>query len=193
MSHESKYFDVKVKGFDKKKFASGVNDYVKHATWEEGGHGLCCPIRYLDHLCDDYDDAVEYINKHATHDYDQVAVKFKYPLTNGPTKAEKAAEAKLSETYKAYNALNSALHFANVKADYIGCKECGSKIARKFLQSNFCPVCRHDLRPQSTLDRLTRLKAAWLKARDDLDAVRKKEQAKAPCEEHWLVRIVYHV
>lgn len=77
------------------------------------------------------------------------------------------------------------------KSELIGCKCCGSKIARKYLKNNFCPVCHSDLRPETTLNRIAALKA---KADKLHDAVLKEETkiAKKNGNVRWLVKIEYH-
>ncbi len=42
-------------------------------------------------------------------------------------------------------------------AKTIGCKKCGSQLAKEFLKDDFCPLCGNDLRSQSTLDTLAQM------------------------------------
>ena len=40
---------------------------------------------------------------------------------------------------------------------YIGCKKCGSKLSRKYLTGNYCPLCKNDLRSATVVERLKKL------------------------------------
>ena len=101
-----------------------------------------------------------------------------------------AARVKLMEQYKAAQAARAEFtkkkSVLNYTADFIGCKNCGSKVARKFLHSDFCPVCHSDLRTQSTRDAIE----AKIKKEQDIEAKVqeqiRKESKKAPLM--WLVR-----
>ena len=76
------------------------------------------------------------------------------------------------------------------KSKFVSCKKCGSKIATGYLHSNYCPVCREDLRPKSLLDSIKSMHDR----RDELDKkIREatiKASKKAPL--YWLVKIEYH-
>ena len=44
-------------------------------------------------------------------------------------------------------------------AKNIGCKKCGSSLAKEYLKSDVCPLCGTDLRSQSTIDGENQMKA----------------------------------
>lgn len=100
-------------------------------------------------------------------------------------KAEKAAQE--------YHELNNAFHFRDTKSELIGCKNCGSKLARKYLEGNKCPVCGHDLRPQSLLDRIAVKKAKVREYRKKSSDLMKEFKKKLKSEKYWIVKIEYHV
>ena len=75
MSHNFNYWTCP-ENVDKKAFVEDINDYVRQHTRGEGGHGLDGPIRWLNHVCDNYDNAMEYIQSHDKDNYDQLAVKY---------------------------------------------------------------------------------------------------------------------
>lgn len=87
-----------------------------------------------------------------------------------------------------------AFHFKDAKAEYIGCRHCGSKIARKHLRNNNCPVCGADLRPESTLKAIASAYDSYNKANNRLQEEIKKENAKKrdKAEIRWLVKVEYH-
>lgn len=120
-----------------------------------------------------------------------IAVKY-YDAYNVPeTEKIKALRAANTQAYCKYKELASAFHFANAKAEYIGCKNCGSKIARKYLRRNFCPVCNADLRPETTLNRIAALKEKADKSSDTLKAELTKQAMKAK-NVRWKIKIEFH-
>ena len=51
--------------------------YAEKATWEDGGHGLYFPVRFIDRVCDSYDEACSFINRVDRGDYDSIGVRYK--------------------------------------------------------------------------------------------------------------------
>ena len=83
-------------------------------------------------------------------------------------------------------------HLPNrVKAEFVGCRQCGSKIAKKYLRGVYCPVCHKDIRPQSTIDREKAYDAKITDLLKRFDAAEKKQKDKA--EVRWLVKLEFHV
>ena len=120
-----------------------------------------------------------------------LAVKF-YDTHRVPeTEKLKKLQAAKTAAYKKYNDLAFAFHFANAKSELIGCKCCGSKISRKYLKNNFCPVCHSDLRPETTLNRIDTLKAKADKLYDEVLNETTKI-AKKSGNIRWLIKIEYH-
>lgn len=95
--------------------------------------------------------------------------------------------AKLQSQKAKYAEDNSVLHF---KADYIGCKKCGSKVSRKHLRADFCPVCHNDLRSETTRTTLlnygSRIRELWDKIEEE------KKKQKAAKKTMWLIKYEYH-
>ena len=54
-------------------------------------------------------------------------------------------------------------------AKNIGCKKCGSQLAREFLKDDTCPLCGNDLRSQSTIEAEQKLKELRDKAVHDFE------------------------
>ena len=113
---------------------------------KEGASGLDKDIQWYDHICDNYEEAEEFITQHDSGWYDQLAVKYRtYPelsskkMTDMKNRLEKA-KARLDEL--------NGFHFANAKSQYVGCKKCGSKLSLRYMKSNYCPLCKSDLRPE---------------------------------------------
>lgn len=190
MSHNINYYTYKEQ-VDRKKVYAELNDMVRHETWQEGGS--LDNIRWLDTapICDSYEEAQSYIEAHDRKWYDCLAVRYRSVNDNIKSVALEKAKARRSECYEKYASLSKAFHFADTKSEYIGCKNCGSKISHKYLRGNYCPVCHNDLRPQSTLDRIKSLKTSFEKACDDVKAI-ENNLAKKSGKVMWLVKIEYH-
>lgn len=122
--------------------------------------------------------------------YSGVAMRFYDFSKVAATARIKELEAKRTELENArheYIAEHSPQAF---KAEYIGCKRCGSKLSREYLKGNFCPVCHADLRSPSTLDRIRKYDES-IKATDEkikAEQMKAKEKAKV----YWLVKFEYH-
>lgn len=189
MGHTIQHYDYPGNA-DTKKVEQELANYVAKRCFQEGGH--LSKIRWIDsEPCANEDEArikIEHLDKGW---YDCIAVKY-YDAYNIPeTEKIKALRAANTQAYCKYNELASAFHFTNAKAEYIGCKNCGSKIARKYLRRNFFPVCNADLRPETTLNRIAALKAKADKSSDTLKAELTKQAMKAK-NVRWLVKIEFH-
>ncbi len=188
MGHNIEHYDYDEK-INKNKVQKDLDTYVSHATWQEGGGGID-PIRWNDVVCEDYDSAIEWIEKHDKGWYDCLAVKYKEPVqTKEKTAKELELAQKITEAGKLYNERNSVLYPKTRTSEYIGCGKCGSRLASKYLNSNYCPVCHTDLRPETTLKAIAAAKAKWEKAEEIKQEYIKKHSKK---EIRWLVKIEYH-
>lgn len=168
-----------------------LNRYVKQATWQEGGHGLDHPIRFIDRVMPDYNSAKEFIDKNDKGWYDCLAVKFKEMPRNKSTKKLDALQQKRREMYLEYNELNQKVFAVEFKAEFVGCKHCGSKINRNYIKSNFCPICRTDMRSETTLKKLNTMKAKIEKIDKEISDEERKIAEKYG-EIKWLVKYEYH-
>lgn len=186
MAHNIEYYDYK-ENTDKKKIQADLDTYVEHCTWQEGGSGTG-GIRWVDHICKDYDEAQKWIEQHDKGWYDCLAVKYYSPLSEKTKKIEEL-NARIQETYKTYTMRDSTIYVKTRTSEFIGCSNCKSKLASKFLRTNFCPVCRADLRPETILKSIEAAKVKWQNAqqakKDYVDKHSKKEV-------RWLVKIEYH-
>ena len=155
---------------------------------------MLCPIRWIDHVCDDYESAKAYIGRKDNGWYDQLAVKFMRfdkPLSSNRLSDLKAKE---SETRKKLHELESKVAFTEFKSQYISCKKCGSKLNKDYIKRNFCALCGHDMRSDTTKNAIARLaekvKSLEQAIREEEKklAVKKAKEAKV----YWLVKIEYH-
>lgn len=184
--HNIEFYDYK-ESVDKKEVYADLNDYVEHQTWAEGGSGLE-GIRWNDTVCESYEAAKEWIKKHDRGWYDQLAVKYRSPVHEKSKKLEEL-DQKIKEAYDIYNKRNSAIYVKTRTSEFIGCGHCKSRLASQYLRTNFCPICRTDLRPDTMLKAIAAAKNKWENAqktkRDYVDKHNKKET-------RWLVKIEYH-
>ena len=155
----------------------------------EGCTGLLYPIEWRDAMTpfSSAEEAKVYIQEQSNHSfYLQIAVPFYKYNSNEKLKEmqEKleTAKAELEKAKKPYYSVDT------VKAKYVGCKHCGSKLAVPYIKSNKCPLCGEDLRPQSVQDKMKRLAAKVKKLESDVEAKKKRL-----AEVYWLVKVEYHV
>ena len=175
---------------NKKSVQKEWDEYAAHEDWQEGCSGLGKDIRWLDGtIYEDEDAAEKAIERLDRGWYDQLAVKFYRPVSGKKTQKKTELEKKVKETCDDYTSKNSVIWAAGVKAEYVGCRNCGSKMKRDLIRSNCCPVCHGDLRPDTTIKAISAAKARWDKAQKDLKSYVKEYSAK---EVMWLVKIEYH-
>ena len=191
MAHNIKYFTYK-EDVNRKRVQAELDNYVAHEDWQEGCVGLASSIRWIENcgVLNSYDEAMEYIKRNDKGWYDSLAVRYRQ-VDRNKTASLKKAEEKADAAKKKWLALDNKVHYADAKSDFIGCRNCGSKISRQYLDSNCCPVCDEDMRPQSTLDTLKRYQENVHKANVLLLEEQKKNLAKKS-KTMWLVKIEYH-
>ena len=176
---------------DKKSIESEINLYVKKATWQEGGCGLENGIRFIDKVMPDYQSAMAFLEQNDRGWYDCLAVKYKELPSGKSTKKLDDLKEKLRIAYTEYELENRKVVASDFKSDFIGCKNCGSKIRREYLNSNFCPVCHADMRSDTIKKKLASMNAKVNKLRNDIKEEEKKlaEKSGQIC---WLVKFEYH-
>lgn len=164
---------------------SVVMDRIEHSV---DGYGTD-RITFIHDLMDNYDEAVAFLDKKSEGQfYPGYAVRYKR-RSEEETPAVKLALSKLRKISKEHQEY-AASHSVHVRISaFIGCPECGSRLANKRFTSEWCPVCRADLRPQSTKDKL-----AWYdtKIKEANEAVRNARNKTKPVSNDWLVRYEYH-
>lgn len=199
MGHEIKHITYK-ENVNKKEVQSYWNDYASKAGWQEGSSGLPSDIRWIeDKVLPSYEDAMEYIKIIDNGWYDQIAVKYKH--YNGlikKTQTHQALEDRYMRLRNRYNELSSKTHYEGCKSKFISCKSCESKINSAYFGQrvyNFCPICKADLRPDTTLQLIKNAYDNYLKAEKELREEDKKARKKyeSHAETRWLVKIEYHV
>lgn len=182
--------------FDENMSKNKINTYCDlRARTEENDYtgGLPMPIQWREKGIpfDSYDEAYEYLeNNYCNGNYEQVAVLFRDLYTVNETKKIKDLTNRIQKLSTKYQELNSKIHYKSVKSSFIGCKKCNSKINKEYINSNYCPVCHADLRPESTQLHLKKIKDNIKSLEKDLQKERLKQKSKAKIK--WLVKIEYH-
>lgn len=192
MSHEIQYWDYPY-NCNKAKVENDIDDWVRKKCWEEGSGGLCRSIRWVDgKVYNSYEAAREAIDKLDRNNYDQLAVPYLTLPAGVTSKKIEALKVKIKETYNQYNALNREVAVKSFKAQYVACKGCGSKLNKDHLNSNFCPLCRTDMRSETTQSKIMSLYQKWQKL---LIELRNEQEALAAKkgEKKWLVKFEYHI
>ena len=176
---------------DKKAIENRLSAYVEQRCYQEGGQ--MTKIRWLDtkpFSC--YDEAEQHLKRNDTGWYDCLAVRYRQPKEESDTLYQ--LKTQLSAAYKKFHDLSAHPHFAEVKAVFVTCKGCGSKISRihllKNANPNSCPVCHADMRPKSTMDAIEKAekqcKRIEVKVKEEEIRLAKKGEIR------WLVKIEYH-
>lgn len=188
---------------NKKLVQAEWDHYAAMEDWQEGCSGLPGKIRWINHTCNNYDEAMEYIEKTDSGWYDQLAVKYlEYPELK-KSKTLSTMEEQLEKLQKKRNEITSKIHYANVKSNFISCRNCESKINSRYFTEkvpnyirlkNTCPVCKSDLRPQSTLDSIKNIEEKIKELQKKIDTERRKivEKGKKKTTVKWLVKIEFH-
>ena len=185
--HNIEYYDYK-EDVNKKSIQADLNNYVEHATWQEGGHGIE-PIRWNDFVCKNKEEAKEWIEKHDSGWYDQLAVKYYAPVLGEKSAKIDELDAKIHETFRMYKERSNAIYARTRTSNFIGCSNCGSKLATKYLNKNYCPVCGYELRPDTIMKSINAAITKWKKAEQDKKDYIEKHSKKTV---RWLVKIEYH-
>ena len=204
MSHAIEYYSY-AETESKGKIEAILNDRVRHKTYEEGGHGLNSPIRWIDRVFDSEQLAHDYIEKIDTDRYDQLAVKFRDYPRNLTSKTLESIDEKIKKKTKEKEQFIQDSAIFHRASEKITCKECSTvyrlDVLKKYnerrnsYRMNSCPICGNDFRSATTLARIK----AYDDAIEDLKKQRAAEVDKIRAKNiksskiMWLVKIEYHI
>lgn len=141
---------------------------------------------HKDKVYSSYDDALDAIKRFDKGFYDDHGVLYKEPAS--PSKARIELQNRLQETKRKKREYYDS-HLPNkAKAAFVGCPECKSKLAKEHLSSHRCPVCRANMFPKTTRDRLKAFdeKIRQLEEKDLILERKQKGEVK------WLVKLEFH-
>ena len=189
MAHNVEYRDYP-ENCDRNKVKKELDSYVAHVDWQEGCRGLYNSIRWLDTIPEqsNLDAAHEVIEKLDRGDYDNLAVRY-YAYERLPAGKTAEYDAAVKAAEDAYALRARVIYPQTLQAQFVGCKQCGSKLARMYLRTNNCPVCHADMRPEHILK-------AIAAAKNKVTAAAQKRYEyvckHAPKNVRWLVKFEYH-
>ncbi len=136
------------------------------------------------------DEAEKWIRDHDNGWYDDHAVRFYSYYNAKTTKKMDDIRRRIGETSEKLAKYTKEHSVQKQKAEFIGCSECGSKLARNRLRGEICPVCGTDLRSKTTLETIKgyedKIKSLWEKIEEE------KKKQKNIRETLWLVKYEYH-
>lgn len=167
-----------------------LSDELAREARKNGG-GLISPIVWHDGAPLESEEAArEWIRSKDGGWYENHAVRF-YDYSKA-TETKKIVELakRIAETVQARNEYRDSHSVHGFKAEFIGCPECGSKLSKTHLRGETCPLCRRDLRSQTTLDRLARYQEKISALRKQVEEQKQKQKDKAVVK--WLVKYEYH-
>ena len=191
---------------DRRKVSDILDTYVSQRTIEEGGGGLPSNIRWLERepICNSESEAEGKIKALDKGWYDCLAVRYYHSKNNGPVSSAALTNAceTVNKAQKDYNTLKDTARaeFFNRKSEFVGCKNCGSKLSLielKRLEKTNCPLCGGNLLSPTITDRLMKAHDKIVKAQKKQAAERAKAEAKRikadkNREVRWLVKFEYH-
>lgn len=166
---------------DTKKIQDKLN---RKAIRESDTHcGLDNPIRFIDVVCENEEEAKKYIKAEDNGWYDNLAVKFYHRIPSKNKKYLSFKEKLKTLTKESYD-LNQANY--EIKTAFSTCKYCKSRFNTEHYKGKYCPVCHEDIRPKSLLNKINKLEGKIREINQKLNNVADKELC-------WLVKIEYHV
>lgn len=138
---------------------------------------------------EDRDKALEYLYSDAGGKYyrnKNFGVRYYSREDKKKTKKMQDLERRISETEGKMAKYIAEHSVSTFKAEFIGCPECKSKIAKRFIPStNKCPLCGADLRSETTIKILNGYKQKIKELNKLLETEIKKNQKKG--EVYWLI------
>ena len=180
---------------NKKEVQEFWDNKAKYADYQEGCSGLLNDIRWINTICENKQQAQEFIEKNDKGWYDQLAVKYyDYPSLE-KTKKYEDLEKRINDWTKKLGLLSSNIHYSNVKSKFISCPNCDSKLNTSFIKWNVCPICKNDMRPKTILDTIKRYKEIISNLNNELkeEELKIQKRIKNKASIKWLVKIEYHV
>lgn len=136
-----------------------------------------------------YEDAEKAIQEMDSGWYDNIAVKYKDVHSIKSAKIDDIRR-RINETQEKKVAYSMAHDISTFKSQYIGCKKCGSKLSKDHLHGYYCPLCRNDLRSETTISTLNGYDEKIKSLQKQELEEKKKMRDKAP--EMWLVKFEFH-
>lgn len=182
---------------NRSRIQADLDAYVAAEDYMEGASGLPYRIEWLDSVppFNTVREAENYIEKHYGNKdkYACVAVKY-YEVQLEDLITDKVymeLTAKIKEAHEKYRSSSKEKYIRTLKSKTITCRKCGCGIPTAHWNSDSCPVCHSDIRPDSVKSREEKLKESITRLNERQEA-RLAEIAKKVKKVSWLVRFGYH-
>lgn len=121
---------------------------------EETSHGFDGVV-WKKHICNSYEEAQAYLDQYVDDLYWSgmaVGVEFKCPKKQPkPTQQYLKAVEALQKNQAKLQQSQSTIHYKTTKQQTVSCRHCGYRFNVAELYTNYCPVCRKDMRPDTVL------------------------------------------
>lgn len=175
--------------FDKNVDRREVYDFIEDKCAWENGDGYSSTIKWhCEKVYADFEDAQRAITRLDNGWYDDHAVLYYNRDAVKPTKEMEAVRDRMKAVRNKKDEYEEKFHVKHRKADFVGCKTCGSKLRREYIRSNKCPMCGSDLRSDSVIKKLSEYDAKL----NDLEKKYRDLAKKQPGTVKWLVKYEFH-
>lgn len=135
-------------------------------------------VKELTELPCSFEEAEEKADEYSWNRNYSIVIPFldvqKVKETSKMKKIKERIEAE-EKKYEEYAAKHSVLTF---KAAYISCPMCGSKLNREYLKNDMCPICRADMRSDTTQKTLARYTERIRELKNERKKLNREEEKK---------------
>lgn len=167
----------------------GTTDRQTIAAQLKTYHALDKPIRFIEAPpLANYHKAMDFLVAHDRGDDDQLAVRYMFLEPNVTNEKIEELAAAAGAACATMMRAKEELPTAESKAAFVTCKDCGSQISRKHIQTSTCPVCGADLRSATQLAKVERLTKEYDAILTEIQ-VEKEKLAQERGEVRWLVKV----
>lgn len=140
---------------------------------------------------DTREEAEEYINNHNFWRKKNVGVRYKNYDSVKPSKKMLDLERRIAETEQKIISYGKAHSISTFKAEFVSCPNCKSKFKRDLLKNDYCPLCRTDMRSNTTLSTIKNYESKVKELKKQYKEEQKKLKEKATT--NWLVSFQSYV
>ena len=137
------------------------------------------PIVQRKMICKSYEDAKELADSLNWKREYNLLIPFKDLDSIKETKKMQNLHERIKKEETKLNEYVKKTDCKNYKSKYIGCPQCGSKINKEYIYNCRCPVCREDLRSETTKNTINRYKNIIKKITKELRIEKEKCSNKA--------------
>lgn len=173
-----------------KSIAEIEKDIISIVSSSGDGYGTSS-IKEIPGVCDTKNEAFSALAKYIDF-YGGYAIRYRDPSPKHSSKLRK-----LVQKYEALQTERAEYMLANTvskgKSEYISCKRCGSKLKRKLIIGECCPLCGADLSVKAVRDKVARYDKKIKKAADAVhNTIKENAKRQREAKTLWLVRYEYH-